>query len=83
MKTRLTLVAALLLLAQAAFADGEARLLRFPATDGTSVVFSYAGQLYTAPLAGGTARRLTVVGVGERYRHVLDALQAAGLADLA
>ncbi len=37
----------------------ETRLLRFPATDGSSVVFSYAGQLYTAPLAGGTARRLT------------------------
>ncbi len=35
------------------------RLLRFPATDGKSVVFSYAGQLYTAPVAGGTARRLT------------------------
>ena len=40
-------------------AADETRLLRFPATDGTSVVFSYAGQLYTAPLAGGTARRLT------------------------
>lgn len=37
----------------------EARLLRFPATNGTDVVFSYAGDLYSAPLAGGTARRLT------------------------
>jgi len=35
------------------------------------------------PAAEGTARRLTVVGVGERYRHILDALQAAGLADRA
>ena len=37
----------------------EARLLRFPATNGTDVVFSYAGDLYKAPLAGGEARRLT------------------------
>ena len=37
----------------------EARLLRFPATNGTDVVFTYAGDLYTAPLAGGEARRLT------------------------
>jgi len=37
----------------------ETRLLRFPATDGSSVVFSYAGQLYTVPLAGGVSRRLT------------------------
>ena len=38
---------------------GEARLLRFPATNGTDVVFTYAGDLYTAPLTGGEARRLT------------------------
>ena len=37
----------------------EARLLRFPATNGNQVVFSYAGDLYTAPLAGGEATRLT------------------------
>lgn len=40
-------------------ASDEARLLRFPATNGTDVVFSYAGDLFTAPLAGGEARRLT------------------------
>jgi len=51
---------ALISAAQAAQpATGDTRLLRFPATDGTSVVFSYAGQLYSAPLSGGTARRLT------------------------
>ena len=43
---------------QMANAD-EARLLRFPATNGTDVVFSYAGDLFTAPLAGGEAIRLT------------------------
>ena len=37
----------------------EARLLRFPATNGNQVVFSYAGDLYSAPLAGGEATRLT------------------------
>ena len=47
-------------MATGAKADGdEARLLRFPATNGTDVVFSYAGDLYTAPLTGGEARRLT------------------------
>ena len=40
-------------------ANDEARLLRFPATNGHEVVFSYAGDLYTAPLSGGEARRLT------------------------
>jgi len=43
----------------AAAQDSEARLLRFPSTNGTDVVFSYAGDLFTAPLEGGQARRLT------------------------
>ena len=43
----------------AASAREEARLLRFPATNGTEVVFSYAGDLWTVPLEGGEARRLT------------------------
>ena len=37
----------------------EGRLLRFPTTNGTDVVFSYAGDLYKAPLGGGRAVRLT------------------------
>ncbi len=37
----------------------EARLLRFPAIHGPTVVFSYAGNLYTVPQGGGVARRLT------------------------
>ena len=50
-----------LLLAGAATATqaDEARLLRFPATNGQEVVFSYAGDLYKASLAGGEAQRLT------------------------
>ncbi|MDR2118348.1 MAG: PDZ domain-containing protein [Tannerellaceae bacterium] len=42
-----------------AHAENEARLLRFPATNGSEIVFSYAGDLYKAPLGGGEAARLT------------------------
>ncbi len=50
-----------LLLAGSAFTAQaeEARLLRFPATNGQEVVFAYGGDLYRAPLAGGEASRLT------------------------
>ena len=37
----------------------EARLLRFPATNGNEIVFSYAGDLYKVPATGGEVRRLT------------------------
>ncbi|MDR3250663.1 MAG: PDZ domain-containing protein, partial [Tannerella sp.] len=37
----------------------EARLLRFPTTNGSEVVFTYAGDLYKAPISGGEAVRLT------------------------
>ncbi len=37
----------------------EARLLRFPATNGQEVVFTYAGDLYKVSLNGGEAQRLT------------------------
>jgi tricorn protease len=52
---------AVLLYAAPARADepGAARLLRFPATHGDTVVFTYAGDLYTVPVKGGVARRLT------------------------
>jgi tricorn protease len=51
-------LAAAPLLAQAPAAD-ETRLLRFPATNGKQIVFSYADQLYTVGVDGGEARRLT------------------------
>src|SRR5262245_10754350 len=38
---------------------GEARLLRFPATHGDQVVFTFAGNLFTVSANGGIARRLT------------------------
>ncbi|UCH92242.1 MAG: PD40 domain-containing protein, partial [Candidatus Aminicenantes bacterium] len=37
----------------------EARLLRFPAVYENQVVFTYAGDLYTAASVGGVARKLT------------------------
>lgn len=37
----------------------EARLLRFPATNGQQIVFTYAGDLYSVDVAGGQARKLT------------------------
>ncbi|MGD2122870.1 MAG: PDZ domain-containing protein [Gemmatimonadota bacterium] len=40
-------------------AQEETRLLRFPHIHGTTVVFTYAGDLYTAPVRGGEAKRLT------------------------
>lgn len=54
----------LLLLVLAEFASAQplpntTRLLRFPTTNGQQIVFCYAGQLYTVPKDGGTARRLT------------------------
>ncbi len=55
----LALSAGALLFAGAAQAGDEARLLRFPAIHGDQIVFTYAGDLYTVPAQGGTARRLT------------------------
>jgi len=37
----------------------EARLLRFPSTNGQEVIFSYAGDLYKVSINGGEAQRLT------------------------
>lgn len=51
----------------------EARLLRFPSTNGQEIVFTYAGDLYKAPLAGGQAQRLTShVGVEMFARYSPD-----------
>lgn len=47
----------------------EGRLLRFPAVHGNQVVFSYAGDLYTVPRSGGTARKLTNHPGYEMFPH--------------
>jgi tricorn protease len=56
-----TCLAAFVLLACAppSRAEGEARLLRFPAINGNRIVFTYAGNLYTVASTGGVARKLT------------------------
>ena len=58
MKRILLTLVTVALSAAAAHAD-EARLLRFPAIGGNEVAFSYAGDLWTVPVTGGEARRLT------------------------
>jgi tricorn protease len=37
----------------------ESRLLRYPNTSKTQITFTYAGDIYTVPLSGGLARRIT------------------------
>ncbi len=46
-------------LAQAQAPAAETRLLRFPTVSADQIAFSYAGDLYIVPLAGGVARKLT------------------------
>lgn len=59
--TRLIALCALLALIETPSTSlgAETRLLRFPAIHGSNVVFTYAGDLFTAPADGGLARRLT------------------------
>ena len=54
-------LAALLVISSASAQNlpNTTRLLRFPTTNGRDIVFCYAGELYTVPKEGGTARRLT------------------------
>jgi tricorn protease len=60
---RRVLQALLCFAAFAGYAAGEAsaqtKLLRFPDIHGDKVVFTYAGDLWSAPSTGGTATRLT------------------------
>ena len=63
---RSLLLAALILLcitapaaAQPRRTDDLARLLRYPDIHGDTIAFVYAGDIWTVPSAGGTARRLT------------------------
>lgn len=58
MKLRLILILVALLTLMGV-AQEEARLLRFPTTNGKQIVFTYAGDLYTVPVSGGVARKLT------------------------
>jgi len=50
-------------------ASAQTRLLRFPAIHGDKVAFTYAGDLWTAPAAGGAATRLTAHPGMEVFAH--------------
>jgi len=45
----------------------ETRLMRYPDISRVAIVFDYAGDLWTAPRAGGQARRLTAHPGDELY----------------
>lgn len=51
-----SIVASINLMAQA---KEEARLLSYPNTSATEITFSYAGDIFTVPITGGLARRIT------------------------
>jgi tricorn protease len=55
----LALVVLLVGLGHGTVVSGQTRLLRFPDVSGNRVVFCYAGDLWSAPVTGGTAVRLT------------------------
>jgi tricorn protease len=60
----MVLVSLVLSLTTLSFGPQEARVLRFPTVSNDQIVFSYAGDLYTVPLAGGVARKLTSFAEG-------------------
>ncbi|MEM7584234.1 MAG: S41 family peptidase [Acidobacteriota bacterium] len=62
MPSRVNQIASLVLsfaLLGAASVSAQTKLLRFPDISDDKVVFCYAGDIWTAPVAGGTATRLT------------------------
>ncbi len=81
MRARITLSLLSLLGAAAmlpSVATAGTRLLRFPDVCGDRVVFTYAGDLWTVGVAGGTATRLTAgPGVEQAARYSPDCTQVA------
>ncbi|MFA6166934.1 MAG: S41 family peptidase [Gemmatimonadaceae bacterium] len=65
---RRAILGAVVLLA-AATAQAQTKLLRFPAIHGDRVAFTYAGDIWTAPVSGGTAARLTAHPGIEVFAH--------------
>lgn len=62
-------VAGAAVLLAAASAQAQTKLLRFPAIHGDRVAFTYAGDIWTAPVAGGTATRITAHPGIEVFAH--------------
>ena len=58
-KSVILLLCACMLMPAANLLAQEARLLRFPATNEKEVVFSYAGDLFSVPIEGGLAKKLS------------------------
>lgn len=59
MRRLLILTSLFLISLSIAYAQTEMRLLRFPTIHGSSIVFTYAGDLYSVDAKGGTARKIT------------------------
>lgn len=59
MKKTITALCLTIVASASVQAQSEARLLRFPTTDGKQIVFSYGGDLFSVPINGGEAKRLT------------------------
>ena len=66
---KILLIMGLVLVSMLAQAQNEARLLRFPSTNGSDIAFTYAGDLYTVPINGGMARKLTSDVGFEMFSH--------------
>jgi len=58
-KNHFALITLVLLVLFASTSRAQTKLLRFPDIQGDRVVFTYAGDLWTAPSTGGTAMHLT------------------------
>ncbi|MBI2406674.1 MAG: PD40 domain-containing protein [Gemmatimonadetes bacterium] len=66
---RRALLGAAVLCAVASTAGAQTKLLRFPAIHGDRVAFTFAGDIWTAPSAGGTATRITAHPGIEVFAH--------------
>ncbi len=64
-----TLLLLVLLIPGLIQAKDDARLMRFPSTNGKVIVFTYAGDLYSVPVSGGMARKLTSHVGFEMFSH--------------
>jgi tricorn protease len=69
LSARGTLLTTAIALVLAAPANAQTKLLRFPAIHGDRIAFTYAGDLWTAPVTGGTATRLTAHPGLELFAH--------------
>lgn len=56
---KLLFIGLALIIGQSLQAQEQGRLLRFPSVGGGQVVFTYSGDLYTVPVTGGLARKIT------------------------